>query len=348
MYRPHPLLTHLFLMHMLRPILVFVAMVFLLNEAQSQPKFALRDSLLIGGKAKWDYLNLDHEKRKLYVSHGDEIDVIDLTKKEVVARMGAHGSHGIAISHKEGHGFYTNGKSNSVSVFDLSDHSMIKETTVGDDPDAIAFDSVTSRVFAFNGHGASCSVIDAKSGDVIATIDLKGSPEFGLSDGAGHVYVNIEDKNETVEIDAKEMKVTKRWSLEKGEAPTGLSMDKVNRRLFVGCHNALMIVLNADNGKIEATLPIGKGVDATAFDPASMQAFSSNGDGTLTVVNERSPGNFSVSQNVATLIGGRTMAIDQTTHDIYIASAGFEVPLPPPGKKPMFIDGTFKIMRYGK
>ena len=330
----------------LRLLTILASVLLLFSNIYAQSGLVLRDSIIIGGKAKWDYLSIDPEGRRLYSSHGDEVDVIELNSKKIIAQIPAHGSHGIAFSRDAGHGFITNGKANTVTVFDLSNNQIIKETKVGNDPDAITFDSKTGRVFAFNGHGSSASVLDAQSGDLVGTIDLKGSPEFGVTDGNGFVFVNLEDKNETLEIDAKKMKVIHRWSLKSGDAPTGLSIDIKNRILFIGCHNMQMIVMNAANGNIEKVLPIGKGVDATAFDPMHMQAFSSNGDGTLTIIDEKSKSSFEVSENLHTLIGGRTMAIDMTTQDIYIASADVQLPLPASDKKPSFIDGTFKIYKY--
>jgi DNA-binding beta-propeller fold protein YncE len=263
------------------------------------------------------------------------------------------GVHGIALAQDLGKGFTSNGRDNSVTVFDLK---TLKETSKikieGENPDAILYDAATKRVFTFNGRSKNATVIDAEKGTVVATIPLDGKPEFGAADGKGMVYVNIEDKSELTSIDAKKAAVVKTWPLAPCEEPSGLAMDQKHRRLFSGCGNKMMAVTDADSGKVIATPAIGEGVDANAFDADQQLAFSSNGrDGNLTVVHEDSPGKFSVLENAPTQKFARTMALDTTNHDVYLVTAEIEE-LPPAkeGERPRrnMKPGTFTLLVVGK
>jgi len=262
------------------------------------------------------------------------------------------GVHGIALAQDLGKGFTSNGRDNSVTVFDLK---TLKETAKikieGQNPDAILYDPASQRVFTFNGRSNNATVIDAAKQTVVATIPLDGKPEFGVSDGKGMVFVNIEDKSELTEIDAKKAIVVNKWSLAPCEEPSGLAIDQKNRRLFAGCHNKMMAVVNADTGKVVATPAIGEGVDANAFDADQQLAFSSNGDGTLTVVHEDAPDKFSVTENAATQRSARTMALDTLNHDIYLVAAEIEeAPPAKEGERPRrtMKPGTFTLLVVGK
>jgi YVTN family beta-propeller protein len=318
--------------------------------SKTDPGYHLVDSIQIGGVGRWDYAAYDATNKVLYVSHVDEIDAIDPNAKTTLATMPAHGSHGIVVATEFNRGFFTNGKSNTVSVFDLKTHATIQEVTVGQKPDAIVYDSATKRIFAMCGGSDAISVLDAATGLVLGSIDLGGGPEFGVADGKGHVFVNLEDKNETLMLDAKAMKILHRWKLGGGEAPAGMAMDIKHNRLFVGCHNSKMIVLDAKTGKILATIPIGVGNDANAVDADTKLAFSSNGDGTLTVATEKAHKGWSVVQNLLTNVGSKTMALNPDNHYVYIPAATFG-PLPEPTpehpkQRRTSVDGTFKILIY--
>jgi len=315
-------------------------------NAGAQVHFQVVDSILVGGSGGWDYIAFDNGM--LYASHNDEVVVVNAGTKQLVAHIPAHGSHGTAIARKLGRGFISNGHSNTVTAFDLNTNTVIKEVKVGDDPDAIAFDSATNRVFAMNGHGESVTAVDASTLNVVGTIALKGSPEFAVADGKGHLYLNIEDKNETIEIDTKKLKILKRWKLVDGDGPTGLALDKKHELLFSGCHNQKLFMLSAKTGTIVDTAAIGAGVDATAFDAGLQLAFASNRDGTLNVFRERPSAKLELVQNVTTEPGAKTMALDPETHTVYLPTASFgDTPAATtaqPHPRPSVIDGTFRIL----
>ena len=252
--------------------------------------------------------------------------------------------------------FISDGGSASAIIFDLKTLKVLDTVKTGENPDAILFEPFTKRVFTFNGRSHDATAFDAETGKVAGTIPLEGKPEFGVSDGKGQVFVNIEDKNEVVRLDPKELKVTARWPIAPGEEPSGLALDAKNRRLFSVCGNEKMVVLDADSGKVVATLPIDKGTDAAAFDPETGLAFSSNGAGTLTVVREDDPGKFTVAQTVQTQRGARTMALDAKTHNIFLATAKFETPTSAPATtgpatrpaRPVPVPNSFTILVVGK
>ncbi|MGC1935097.1 MAG: hypothetical protein WA681_08760 [Candidatus Acidiferrales bacterium] len=247
-------------------------------------------------------------------------------------------------------GFVTDGRAAKVWIFDLNTLKVIGSAPADPDADGDVYDPFSKRVFTMNGDSKSSTVIDAKTGKVVGHIDLGGSPEFPVADGQGHVYANIESTSEIVEIDSNTMKITNRWPLAPGESPSGLAIDAKNRRLFSGCHNKLMVVMDADSGKVVASVPIGQGVDATRFDPGTGYAFSSNGDGTLTVIHEDSPDTFSVVENVKTERGARTMALDPTTHEVFLVTAQVtRIENPPPHTRPFkMVPGSFHVLVFGK
>ncbi len=241
-------------------------------------------SIQIGGTGGWDYLTADSQNRRLYVSHGTEVVVVDLDSRQIVGRItGMSRIHGIAIADNSGLGFISDGGSNEVVVFGLQNQTVKQKVKAGTNPDGIVFDPASNRVFAFNGRSQNATAIDAAAGTIAGTVELGGKPEFPVSDGQGSVYANIEDKNEIVRIDSKSLAVKARWSISPCESPSGLAMDRTNRRLFSVCDNKLMAVVDADSGKVIATPAIGEGPDAAAYDPGTHLAFSSNGQsGTLT------------------------------------------------------------------
>jgi DNA-binding beta-propeller fold protein YncE len=262
--------------------------------------------------------------------------------------------HGIAIAPEFNRGFISDGAANQVVVFDLTTLAKVGEVAAGMNPDGMIYDPATKRVFAFNGRSASATVLDAEKGTLAGTVALEGKPEFPAPDGKGHVYVNIEDKSEVMDIDAKALAVVHKWPLAPCEEPSGMAMDAKTRRLFSGCDNKLMAVMDADTGKVVATVPIGAGVDATWFDSDTKYVFNSCGqDGVLTVIHEDSPDKYTVVENVKTQTGARTMALDPKTHNIYLAVAQVEM-LPPatgdakarPRRK--MTPETFGLLEFGR
>ncbi len=322
-------------------------------SADSAAGYHLIKKVQLGGAGGWDYLTVDSAARRLYISRSTHILVLNAdTLKQVGEIPDTPGVHGVALARQFGRGFTSNGRASTVTIFDLKTLKKLGEVKTGEGPDAILYDPATHRVFTFNGHGHSSTAIDAATGKAVGTFALGGKPEFAVSDGRGHIFNNLEDKSELVEIDSRALKVVHRWALAPCESPSGLAMDTAHRRLFVGCHNQMMAVVNASNGRVIAHLPIGKGVDATRFDPGTHLAFSSNGDGTLTVVREVSPSKFEVAGNVTTVRGARTMGLDLKTHRIFSVTAKFGPPPPPtpqrPHPWPTIVPGTFELLVLGR
>jgi len=316
--------------------------------------YHLVNKIEIGGEGGWDYVFDDSDAHRLYVSHAARVIVIDTDTNKVVGEIaGLKGVHGIATDDALGRGFISDGRDNSVTIFDTKTLKTLGQVKTGTNPDSIIYDPSSKRVFAFNGGSKNATAIDAKTGEVSGTIDLGGKPEFAVSDEKGTVFVNIEDKSEVVAFDPNKLVIKARWPLgPEGEEPSGLAFDRKRGRLFTVCGNKKMLVLNSDNGKIVATLPIGSGVDASGFDDKELLAFASNGEGTLTVVHEDSPDKFIVAETVATQRGARTMAVDRKTHKIYLPTAQFGEPPAPtaerPRPRPPIIPNTFVILVYGK
>jgi YVTN family beta-propeller protein len=303
----------------------------------------------LGGDGGWDYLTFDGAGHRLFVTRGDRVVVVDVeTGKQVGEIPKTDGVHGVALAPEFGKGFASNGHSNSVTPFDLKTLAPAAEIKVGDKPDAIIYDPTTKHVLSFNGHSNNASVIDPATSTVVATIALGGAPEFAVADGSGQVFVNLEDKNEVVAIDSKTNTVKAHWSIAPCDAPTGIAMDTESRRVFSACANKILVVSDADKSKVVTTVPIGAGVDAASFDPKQKLIFSSNGDGTLTVIHEVNPSTFVVVENAKTEPGARTQALDPATHTIYLATAKRGTPPSPTAEEshprgPM-LPGSFVIL----
>jgi len=318
------------------------------------PGLRVINTYKIGGEGWWDYLTIDPASRHLFLSRGTHVMVIDADNGKVLGDIpDTQGVHGIALDSESGRGFTSNGREGTVTIFDLNTFKTIdKVKDVGQNPDAILFDPATKRIFTMNGRSQDTTAIDAATGKIVGKIPLGGKPEFGVSTGEGEVFVNIEDKSELVVFDPKELKVKSRWPLAPCEEPSGLAMDFRNRRLFAGCDNKMMAVINADTGKVITTLPIGGGVDANRFDPETQLAFASCGEGSLTVVHEDSPDKFSVVQSVATERGARTMTLDPKTHQIYLVTAKFGPPpaatAENPRPRPSMLPDSFVVLVVGK
>jgi len=307
----------------------------------------------LGGEGGWDYLNVDSAARRLYLSRATHVMVLDADSGKVVGDIpDTPGVHGIALAPELGRGFVSNGREGTVTIFDLQTLKLISKVKAGENPDAILYDPATKRVFAFNGRSHDATAIDAAMGTVAGTIKLDGKPEFAVSDEKGGVFVNIEDKSELSAIDAGKLQVKSTWPLAPCEEPSGLAMDRKNHRLFAGCDNKLMAIVDADSGKVVSTQPIGDGVDANAFDPGTALAFASCGDGHLTVVHEDSPDKFSVAENVVTKAGARTMALDTKTHQVYTVTADFGPPPAPTADQPhprrTILPDSFVVLVLGK
>jgi DNA-binding beta-propeller fold protein YncE len=304
----------------------------------------------LGGDGGWDYLALDTAGNRLFIARSDRVMVVDPDKGTVLGEIaGLHRAHGIAFSYATGHGFATSGADSTVTMFDLATLKVLGHTMVDVDDDAILYDPASTHVLTMNGDAGTASVIDATSGKRLGTIQLGGKPEFGVSDGAGKVYVNLEDEGAIVELDPKAMKVTRRWSIAPCESPTGLAIDVTHQRLFSVCRNKLMAISNVRAGKLDTTVPIGSGVDAARFDPSTGDAFASNGEGSLTVVHEVGPDSFQVVQTVSTMSGARTMELDPRNHRVYVVGAKFgEAPAQPtasnPRRRAPMVPGSFTLL----
>ena len=315
--------------------------------------YHLVQKLVLGGDGGWDYLICDSAARRVYISRGTHVMVLDADTYAVVGDIpGTEGVHGIALAPEIGRGFTSNGRVNTVTIFDLTTLKVLGTAPTGNGPDAIVYDPASKRVFTFNGHSNDATAIDAATGKVAGTIPLGGRPEFAVADGRGNLYNNLVDKNQLLQIDSQKLAVTASWPLAPGEGPSGLAMDREHRRLFAGCHNQLMPVVDADSGKALETPAIGQGVDANAFDPGTQLAFSSNGEGTLNIVHEDSPEKFTPVATVSTQRGARTMALDLKTHNIFLVTADFG-PLPEPTPehphpRPPAIPGTFTLLVFGQ
>ena len=302
----------------------------------------------ISGEGGWDYVYVDSDARRVYVSHATQVVVLDADSYEVVGSIpDTQGVHGIAIAPELGRGFTSNGRSNDVTIFDLKTLKTIGTVKTDANPDAIVYDSVSKRVFTFNGRGKNTTAINAADGTVAGTLALGGKPEFAVADGRGSIFVNNEDTSELIQIDSQKITEMHRWPLAPCKSPSGLAMDRKSRRLFAVCDEKVMAVVNADTGKVVAAPTIGEGVDASAFEPDTQLAFASNGEGTLTVIHEDSPDKYTVVENVPTKRSARTMGLDLKTHNIFLPAADFDPPAPGERRGKMK-PGSFVLLVLGK
>jgi YVTN family beta-propeller protein len=327
----------------------FIAMALILSsclQASAQPgkPFHVAKTLSIGGTGGWDYLAVPPGSNNLYVSHSTQVNIINKQTGDSIGVIpNTTGVHGIAFIPSLNKGYTSNGRLNTVTVFDLSTGAPLLQIATGENPDAILYEDFSKMIITCNGRSKDLSVIDPATNTVISTIDVGGKPETAVSDGKGKLYVNIEDKNEIVMIDMSTKTVQAHWPLKGAEAPTGLAIDRKSRRLFAGCEKQL-VVLNADNGNVIDQLPIGDGCDGVAFDNGTKTIFTSNGaDGTMTIIQELSADTYAIKSTLNTRKGGRTIAIDESTHTLYIPTALFE-PAGNDGKRPAAIPGSFGVM----
>jgi len=305
----------------LRNLLVLVlSLASLLASTFAADSYKVTRKLPIPNQGGWDYLKVDEAARRLYVSHGTRVEVLDVDSGEILGSIPTLGVHGIALAPELGRGFVSDGKASKVLIFDLKTLKIGQEVAVGKNPDAIIYDPATSQVFAFNGGSNSATAIAAADGKVAATIDLGGGPEFAVADGEGFVFNNLEDESLVLKIDSRKLKVEQRWPTAPCASPSSMALDRPNRRLFIGCRSKVMAVMNADTGQVITTLPIGDHVDATAFDPETRLIFNSNGEGTITVIRQEGPDKYSVVDNVKTLPRAKTMALDPKTHQLFLST----------------------------
>ncbi|HYA25730.1 MAG TPA: YncE family protein [Terriglobales bacterium] len=328
-------------------------LVALLAASAVAADYHLINTYKLGGEGGWDYLSLDSSSRRLYISRATHVMVIDVdTGKSVGDIPDTPGVHGIALAPELGRGFVSNGREGTVTIFDTQSLKLISKVKAGENPDAILYDPASKRVFAFNGRSHDATAIDAATGTVAGTIKLEGKPEFAASDGKGEIFVNIEDKSQIDALDPNKLEVKASWPLAPCQEPSGLAIDRKNRRLFAGCDNKMMAVVDTDTGKVIATPAIGDGVDANGFDPGTNLAFASCGEGVLTVVKEESPTKFTVVQSVATQQGARTMALDEKTHNVAVVTAKFGPPPAPTADNPhprrTILPDSFVVLVYGQ
>lgn len=340
-------------MKLLKSSFLFLGLALTLTVfAGPQPRYKLLKKHVIGGTGGWDYISINALQQRLYVSHSTGVVVLNEATGDSVGYIpNTNGVHGIAIVSALGRGYTSNGRSNTSTVFNLADNKVIATIKTGENPDAIFYDEYSKKVYVFNGRSNSATVIDPATDRVLATIPLGGKPEAGVSDGKGKVFVNIEDRNEVVKINAQTYKVEQRLKLGGGKEPAGLAIDRKTGRLFAGCANKLMVVLDTHTGKVIAKLPIGEGSDGVAFDPEFKLVFSSNGAGSLTIVSELSVNKFQVIQTLKTEPRGRTLTLDPRTHHIFIPTADFKAVSPTvanPKPRPVPVPGSFRVLEIGQ
>jgi YVTN family beta-propeller protein len=330
-------------------LLMAGCVLFAYSLALNAQRYAISGRIPFESDNGWDYLTTDSANGLLYVSHGTEVDVVDLAAEKPIAKIvGMKRIHGIAVANDLNRGFISDGGDDAVVIFDLKSRAVLQKVQVGKNPDGILYDPYSKRVFAFNGRSNDVTAIDATSGKVAGTIGLDGKPEFPVTDGKGNVYVNIEDKSEIAQIDPQALKVKKTWPISPCEEPSGLAIDLEARRLFSVCSNNKMAVVNADSGQVISTVSIGNGPDAAAYDPGSKLVFSSNGEGTLTIVQQEGPDKYTVLANLPTERSARTMALDTKTHRVYLSAAqlgpAVEATADNPHPRPKMVPGSFHVL----
>jgi DNA-binding beta-propeller fold protein YncE len=326
--------------------LSFTAMTICSLSLSAQSNYKIVNKIHVEGEGGWDYISVDEANSRVFVSHSTVAQAVDTKTGKLAGTIpDTKGIHGIAIATDLNKGFTSNGRDSSVTVFNLKTLGVITKVKVtGRNPDAILYDPFSKKVFTFNGGSSNSTVIDAQDYKVVATIPLEGKPEFSVTDGKGKIYVNIEDKSLVDQINATTLKVEHSWSIAPGEEPSGLALDNQNHRLFSVCGNKLMVVTDAETGKIITTLPIGDRCDGVTFDPDKKRAYSSNGEGTITVVQEENSNSFKVLETITTQLGARTITIDKTTHHLYLPTAEYESAPSGTNRRPPLKPNSFVIL----
>jgi DNA-binding beta-propeller fold protein YncE len=308
-----------------------------------------------GGGEYFDYITFDAATRRVYLSHGTEVKVLDADSGSVVGTItGLKRDHGVALVPEIGRGFITDGDAKQVVMFDLKTLKTTGQVKGEADADSILYEPVSKRIFVFNGEPKSCTVIDPAKGEVVATLTLGGAPEQAVADGKGMIYDNLEDTNEVIAINSRTLKIESRWPVAPAGQPVSIAMDRAHRRLFIGGRNPkFLVVMDADNGKIIGQpFPIGARVDANVFDPETALVASATGDGTIHIFHEDSPNKFSMVETVQTEFGAKTMALDPKTHNLLVDTSDFDSPGPATAKQPnpprRAKPGTFRLLIYGR
>jgi DNA-binding beta-propeller fold protein YncE len=319
-----------------------------------QSGYRVLEKVKLGGEGGWDYLVADPTTGLLFISRGNHVQVMDLEKKSLVGDIAnTNGVHGIALAHELGKGYISDGRDTAVTVFDLKTLKTLRVVKIqGINPDAILFDEASNRVFTFNGRSADATAIDAATDSVVGTIALGGKPEYAQADGKGKVFVNIEDRDLVVAFDSRSLEILARWPIAPGEEASGLAIDREHHRLFSVGSNKRMVVLDYESGAVVATLPIGEGPDGAGFDPETHLAFSSNGEGTLTVVRQENADTYTVVDVVKTQPRSRTMTLNPKNHRVYLAAAEFDKAAEPtkenPRPRPVMVKDSFSILIVGR
>ncbi len=319
-------------------------------SGQAGKDFHVLSAFHITSNGGWDYIALEPNSDKVYVSHGIQVNILNKTTGDSVGFIpNTTGVHGIAFVPSLNKGYTSNGRTNNSTVFDLKTFATIGTIKTGENPDAIFYDEQVKKIVVCNGRSKDLTFIDPETDQVVATVAVGGKPEAAVSSGTGKVFVNVEDKNEIVVINAVTYKVEAHWSLLPGEAPTGLAIDTKTKRLFAACgDNKLLVVMNAANGKVIDKLPIGDGCDGAGFDAALGNIYTSNGEGTITVIHEDSKDKYSMVANIPTKKSARTIAVDETTHKLYLPAADYEPIAPGAAGRPKIKPGTFQVLVVGK
>jgi len=330
----------------MRILSCFIILLFAFEASTFAQKTSLyvADTFHIKSGGGWDYILADAASNKLFVSHGTQVNVLNKNTGDSIGVIpNTLGVHGIALVHDLNKGFTSNGRLNNVYVFDLNSLQITDSIATGENPDAIFYDDYSKMIITCNGRSKNISLIDPATDKVVATIDVKGKPETAVSDGEGKIFINNEDESEIEVVNINTKKLINSWSIAPGESPSGLSIDRKNKLLFAGCDNKLLMVIDATNGKIIDKLPIGDGCDGTAFDASLQTVYSSNGEGTLTVIKEESKNKFTVVKDFTTKRGARTLSVDASTHTIYLPTAEFGQPAANE-KRPSIISGSFQVL----
>jgi DNA-binding beta-propeller fold protein YncE len=319
--------------------------VFAVLPAFAQKEFKVTNRVKLGGDGFWDYLTYDDEGQRLFITRGTHVMVVDTRTLKVSGDIPELAAiHGVALAPELNRGFISNGGDNTVTIFDLKTLNKLDSVKAGDRPDAILFDPFSKRVFTFNARSQDSTVIDAAGGKVVGTIALGGKPEFPASDGQGKLYVNIEDKSQISEVDVTQLSVLHSWPLAPCEEPSALAFDVEHHRLFAGCSNKMMAVVDSGSGKVITTVPIGEGVDAGRFNPNTQEIFMSCGEGVLTIIHEDAPDKYTIRQNLPTAQGARTMALDKKNDIAYLVTAQREDKPVAPGQRPAMVPGSFELI----
>jgi len=325
--------------------LLIAAAVLAAVPAFAQKQYKVVNRVKLGGEGGWDYLYYDKDGHRLFITRGSHVMAVDTNTLKMTGDIpDLSGIHGVALAPELNRGFISNGGDNSVTIFDLKTLKKLDSVKVGERPDAILYDPFTKHVFTFNARSKDSTVVDAATGKVVGTVPLGGKPEFPATDEKGKIFVNIEDKSQIVAIDASKLTVLDTWPVSPCQEPSALAFDPAHHRLFAGCGNKVMVVVDSESGKVVTTVSIGEGVDAGRFNPNTQEVFMSCGEGVLTVIHEDSPDKYTVTQNVPTAKGARTMAMDYESNAAYLVTAQREATPPAPGQRPAMLPGSFELI----